>query len=123
MVSQSYSFLTYRSYVRSHYGTEFRIECVDATTDRPIGTGLITTQGLLQQQRDYLIEEKGVPFLSFIRPIRFTELRRISIELRAGLKSGFSSDFYSPTSKTVLSDSESRPGESSSGTLVFARNI
>lgn len=107
---------------RLHYGTEFRIECVDASTDKPIGTSLITTQSLLQQQRDYLIEEKKVPFLSFVRPIRFTELRRITVELRAGLKSGFSTDFFSPT-KAVSPDGDARPGklfDRLSGVVFFA---
>lgn len=37
---------------------EYRIDVVDATNDKVIGTGLITAQGLLQQQRDFLVEEK-----------------------------------------------------------------
>lgn len=98
--------LTHRWFVRRwhrpHYGTEFRIELIDASTDKPVGTGLITTQGMLQQQRDFLIEEKRVAFLSFLRPTPFTDMRRIAIELRAGLKSGFSSDFFSP-GKTLAS--------------------
>jgi hypothetical protein len=94
---------------RPHYGTEFRIELVDATTDRTIGTGLITTQGLLQQQRDYLIEDQRVPFITFLRPIRFTDVRRLVIELRAGVKSGFSFDFYAQP-KGTSSDGEAKPG-------------
>ena len=76
---------------------EYRIDVVDATNDKVIGTGLITAQGLLQQQRDFLVEEKRSPFLSFIlKPIHFTEMRRVVIELRAALKHGYRNDFYTP---------------------------
>ena len=75
---------------------EYRLEVIDATTDRAVGTGFLTTQGLLQQQRDYLVEEKRVPFLSFLRaPIRCTELRPLVVELRTGFKPGV--DFFTPT--------------------------
>lgn len=93
-----------------HYGTEFRIELIDATTDKPIGKSLITTQGLLQQQRDYLVEEKRVPFLSFVRPIRFTEMRHVTIELRSGIKNGFSTDFFLPAKKSSSTDDDVHPG-------------
>jgi hypothetical protein len=100
---------------RPHYGMEYRIDVIDATTDKSIGAGLITTQGLLQQQRDYLLEEKRLPFLSFVRkPIRFSEMRRIVIELRAGLKNGYSNDFYTPA-KLRLSSAE---GEAHVGDII-----
>jgi hypothetical protein len=92
---------------------EYRIDVIDATTDKAIGTGLITTQGLLQQQRDYLVEEKRLPFLSFLlKPIRFADMRRIVIELRAALKHGYSSDFYTPVkTRSSLSDGEVHTGD------------
>lgn len=96
---------------RPHYGTEFRVELIDATTDKPVGTCLLTTQGLAQQQRDFLVEEKRVPFLSFLRPIRFEGTRRLVMELRAGFKSGFSStDYYSADKGGASSDGEIKPG-------------
>ena len=92
---------------------EYRIDVIDAATDKAIGTGLITAQGLLQQQRDYLVEEKRIPFLSFLlKPILFTEMRRIVIELRAALKNGYSNDFYTPVkSRSSLSDGEVHTGD------------
>jgi hypothetical protein len=106
---------------RPHYGTEFRIELIDATTDRPMGKGLLTTQGLLQQQRDYLIEEKRAPFLSFLRPIKFTDLRHLTIEFRGGLKNGFSTDFFSTSKKSSTTDEELRPGRQESPLSRFMR--
>ena len=92
---------------------EYRIDVVDATNDKAIGTGLITAQGLLQQQRDFLVEEKRSPFLSFIlKPIHFTEMRRVVIELRAALKHGYSNDFYTPLkSRSSLWDGEAQSGD------------
>lgn len=60
----------------------------------PLGSALITTQGILQQQRDYIVEEERQPFLSFLKPFRFTKMRSILTELRSGFKAGNSSDFY-----------------------------
>lgn len=89
---------------------EYRLDVVDATTDRVVGTGFITTQGLLQQQRDYLVEEKRVPFLSFFRkPIRFTELRPLVVELRMGFKAGV--DFFTPAKSRVSSDGDMHTGD------------
>jgi hypothetical protein len=97
-------------FVVPHYGTEFKIECIDAVTDKPIGSGLITTQGTLQEQRDYLIEEQKVPMLAFLRPLRFRGLRRKVIELRGGLKNGYSNEFFSPTKENSKSN-EARAGD------------
>lgn len=77
----------------------------------PVGTGLITTQGMLQQQRDYLVEEKQVAFLSFVRPIRFEETRHLMLELRAGFKSGFSTSEYFTSGKGIASGGDARPGK------------
>jgi len=111
VVYQWLIFLVLNILHRPHYGTEFRVELIDATTDKPVGTCLLTTQGLAQQQRDFLVEEKRVPFLSFLRPIRFEGTRRLVMELRAGFKSGFSStDYYSADKGGASSDGEIRPG-------------
>ena len=78
-----------------HYGMEYRIEVIDATTDNPTGTTLLTTQGLLQDQRDSIIAEHGLSLLQFLKgPIRFDRMRTLLLELRAGVKSGFSPDFF-----------------------------
>ena len=107
----SHIFAVHWNWYRPHYGTEFRIELIDATTEKPVGTGLITTQGMLQQQRDYLVEEKRVPFLSFVRPIRFEGTRRLMLELRAGFKSGFSTAEYYTSGKGIASGGDARPGK------------
>lgn len=107
-----YSLSSCRNGYRKHYGTVFRIEVVDAASDKPIGTSVITTQGVLQQQRDYLIEEKGMPYLYFLMhgPLKFDKLRRAVVELRTGLNE---SDFFSPAKlqQTTTTEVKSRPGK------------
>ena len=78
-----------------HYGTEFRIEVLDASTDASIGSALITTQGLLQWQRDKIANNGGLKLDSILAqdPID-VEKRKIVLELRTGVKSGFGLDFY-----------------------------
>ncbi len=78
-----------------HYGTEFRIEVLDASTDASIGSTLITTQGLMQWQRDKIVEKGGLKLDSIIAqdPMDI-EKRRFVLELRTGVKSGFGLDFY-----------------------------
>jgi len=82
---------------RPHYGTEFRIELVDATSDKPVGSSLVTTQTLLQRQRDAVVKKYGIPFLSAFRDNRTNECtQHLELDLRTGMKSGYSSDFYAP---------------------------
>jgi hypothetical protein len=73
---------------------------------------IITTQGILQQQRDYLIEEKGMPYLYFLMqgPLKFTRLRRIAIELRTGLNDF---EFFNPPKLQMAAslDSKTHPGK------------
>jgi hypothetical protein len=108
VISRCLGFVLFRA--RPHYGMEYRLDVIDATTDRVVGTGLIATQGLLQQQRDYLVEEKRVPFLSFFRkPIQFTELRPLVVELRMGYKMGV--DFFTPAKTRVSSDGDMHTGD------------
>jgi hypothetical protein len=74
---------------------EFRLEVIDASTDLPVGTTLLSTHGILQDQRDLLVAEHGVSLFQFIQgPIRFEGKRTISLPLRTGVKSGFSPDFF-----------------------------
>jgi hypothetical protein len=68
---------------------------VDGATDKPVGVTLLTTQSLLQEQRDYLIEQGDMPLFLFRKgPITFEGKRRLVLELRTGLKTGFGSDFF-----------------------------
>ena len=74
---------------------EFRLEVIDASTDMTVGTALITTHGLLQDQRDYSVAEGRTPLLQCINgPICCKSKRKMRLELRTGIKSGYSSDFF-----------------------------
>lgn len=88
-------FLTVDLFSRAHYGTEFKIEVVDASTDKTIGTKLLTTQGLLQWQRDILAQQRAVTWETIFkqRPLHLAKKTAI-LELRSGVKSGFGLDFY-----------------------------
>ncbi|CAB9499353.1 C1 [Seminavis robusta] len=82
----------------SHYGVNFFIEVVDALTDKPVGTSVLTTQGLLQQQRDHQIESGAMAILTLgTKPPVFKGKRRMTLELRTGVKRGITSDFFVPT--------------------------
>jgi hypothetical protein len=82
-------------YFRPHYGMEFKLEVIDAGTDVAVGTALITSQGILQEQRDLVVGAGGNPLLQCLRgPIRFEGKRKVILELRKGVKSGFSTDFF-----------------------------
>lgn len=79
---------------------------MDALTDKPVGTGVITTQGILQQQRDLMIERGTMSILNVgKKPPVFKGKQRLVLELRTGVKSGISSDFFVP------SDSNSEQGK------------
>jgi hypothetical protein len=68
---------------------------VDGATDQPVGVTLLTTQSLLQQQRDFLVEQGDMSLFQFHKgPVTFEGKRRLVLELRTGLKSGFGSDFF-----------------------------
>ena len=80
---------------RMHHGTEFRIEVFDAAKDKPVGCTLLSTQGLLQWQRDELEKEGEFAFTSTLtqKPMKAKKRKRI-LELRTGVKKGFGLDFY-----------------------------
>ena len=68
---------------------EYRIDVVDAHTDKPIGMFVLTAQGLLQQQRDNMVATEGFAVMNpFQRPSICTEKHRWRLELRTGMKSG-----------------------------------
>lgn len=94
-----------------HYGMEYRIDVVDAHTDKPIGTTLLTAQGVLQWQRDIIVATNGFAMIPlFQRPSSCTEERRWRLELRKDIKSGFHDDFF-VSSKSSKSSSGSKRGE------------
>lgn len=80
-----------------HYGTEFKIEVIDAVTDKVVGTKLLTTQGLLQWQRDNIGWGLSLSSIYDPLPLRLSK-SSVHLELRSGVKSGFGLDFYN-TSK------------------------
>ena len=94
-----------------HYGTEFRIEVVDASTDKSVGMFLLTAQALLQEQRDLVVQHSGVSLLSFLyAPGKHEGKRRLICELRTGFKAGFGSEFFSASKTQAAKDSAPRPG-------------
>lgn len=94
------------------YAMEYRIELVDASSEKPVGTTLLTAQTLLQLQRDEMIAVKGISAFvqGFRNPMRYAKQRRLALELRTGLKSGFGSDYFIPA-KTKAATGESKAGE------------
>ena len=79
----------------SHYGVEFRIDVVDADTDTIVGSTFLTTQGILQQQRDAYIANNGALLFQFLRgPIPWMETRKVKLNLRSGMKTGANADEY-----------------------------
>ena len=81
----------------AYYGVDFFIEIIDALTDKPVGTSVLTTHGILQQQRDLMIEQGKMSILNVgKKPPVFKGRRRMVLDLRAGVKSGVSSDFFVP---------------------------
>uniref|UniRef100_A0A6U6GSS3 C2 domain-containing protein n=1 Tax=Odontella aurita TaxID=265563 RepID=A0A6U6GSS3_9STRA len=93
----------------AHFGVEFRIEVLDANTDRPVGTSLLTTQGLLQRQRDALSTESGLTLRTLLDPRSQRPLRgTVKLELRTGVKSGFGLDFFNAAKMKGSGDGVSR---------------
>ena len=93
-----------------HYGMEYKLEVIDANTDKPIGSCLLSAQGLLQWQRDELLAKKDRLFLSLLHLKRYSEPRRIKLELRTGVKDGFGLNFYN-SSKVADGPNKQCPGE------------
>lgn len=76
------------------YGSEYLVEAIDANTDKAVGATLLTTQGILQWQRDELVSNEGIRFRSILSyPISPPTIKR-SLELRAPWKHGFGLEFY-----------------------------
>eukprot|EP00984_Skeletonema_dohrnii_P029267 scaffold19714_cov144-Skeletonema_dohrnii-CCMP3373.AAC.1 len=83
-----------------HYGMEYKVEVVDANTDRPVGSCLLSAQGLLQWQRDDLLSSLDRLLLSFFHFREYSEPRRLRLELRKGVKDGFGLNFYNSAKLT-----------------------
>jgi hypothetical protein len=72
-------------FIVDDYGREFRLDVVDANTDKPVGTTVLTTQGMLQNQRDLVIQQEGVSLLQLFRgPVQCKGERMMKLELRTG---------------------------------------
>lgn len=96
-----------------NYGTEYKIEVIDANNDSPVGCALLSTQMMLLWHYDKFLstenEDKN-DLLYFLKrlvdarsfKVEFTKCR---LELRAGVKTGFGLDFYSPL-KSVSVDAD-----------------
>lgn len=97
----------------SHYGVEFRIDVVEADTDTIVGSTFLTTQGILQEQRDAYIAENGASLLQVLKgPIPWMASRIVKLKLRSGIKTGASADeYYSFPPKGSGNSSKGSSGE------------
>lgn len=89
----------------AHYGEEFRLDCLDARTDQIVGSALLSTQGILQMQRDEFISKYGASLFQCLKgPIvaRGT-CPPAKLMLRKGINKAFGLDFYI-TSKDVVAE-------------------
>lgn len=96
-----------------NYGTEYKIEVIDANNDSPVGCALLSTQMMLLWHYDKFLStenEDKDDMLNFLKrlvdartfKVEFTKCR---LELRACVKTGFGLDFYTP-SKNVSVDAD-----------------
>lgn len=85
----------------AHYGMQFRLDVVDANTESVFGSTVLTTQGILQEQRDLYISKHGASIFQFMQgPIPWEGTRNRKLELRAGIKGASIHDFFSVPSKS-----------------------
>jgi len=99
-----------------HYGMEYKIEVIDAGTNKPVGTHLLPVQALLQWQRDSVIEEKGFSYFRISQAWNHhVEKKKTMLELRSGVKSGFGADYFISSKTKETSSTKSteigKPGE------------
>jgi hypothetical protein len=87
-----------------------------------VGTSVLTTHGLLQQQRDLLIENGQMPIIYIGPPPAFKGKRRMTLELRTGVKSGMSSDFFVQSDSKKEQGTAFLHGEISDGKMQFLTN-
>jgi hypothetical protein len=99
------------SFSIQHYGVLFRIDVIEAETEKIVGSALLTTQGLLQEQRDRYIAEHGASLLQFMKgPIPWGGKQSLKLDLRSGIKPGLTADYYSAPAKGSSEKGESEPG-------------
>uniref|UniRef100_A0A7S4W2P0 C2 domain-containing protein n=1 Tax=Ditylum brightwellii TaxID=49249 RepID=A0A7S4W2P0_9STRA len=97
------------NFIVDHYGLEYRVEVIDANTDRPVGISLITAQGVLQWQRDQTSVEQGITLSSIMHPHKEkVKRRRMALELRTGVKDGFGLNFYNSKSQETAASKKER---------------
>lgn len=90
------------------YSREFRLDVVDASTDRIVGTNVFSTQEMLQNQRDMIIQKDGVNlFQAFEGPLEYRGTQRLKLELRTGINNGFGSAFFVPPKRKTENTSDS----------------
>ena len=87
----------------SHYGMEFKLELIDANSDEAVGIALITAQGLLQEQRDRLLNDPDFSVWSLFDPKKFSGAgkRRTNLALRTNVKNGFGLNFFDTSSNAT----------------------
>lgn len=99
----------------SHYGEEFRLDCVEVKTDEVVGSALLSTHGILQNQRDEFVEHNGASLFQFFRgPLLEKGKRTMKVPFRRGVKNVFGLDFYVPSQQRALEfvGQESEKGQS-----------
>jgi hypothetical protein len=115
-----------------NYGTEYKIEVVDANNECPVGCALLSTQMMLLWQYDKFLstaDDENNKTMQLLR--RLADARKFKVdyikcrlELRTGVRTGFGLDFYNSTSsksriydmdvnksKPVDIRNENRPGK------------
>ncbi|GKY94104.1 hypothetical protein MPSEU_000376800 [Mayamaea pseudoterrestris] len=90
----------------THYGSEFLVELIDATNDKPIGKTLITTQCLLQLHRDALVEQSISSYFSLLLGQAKYESLHLKLALRSGVKRGFGYDFFVESKSAATATAE-----------------
>lgn len=104
----------------ANYGMEFRIELIDANTDKPIGSTLITTQGLLQDQRDAFLESEDLSVWSLLSAKKKQRGKvKSKLALRCGVKRAFGLDFYDATTTDLDGNSGDDKGNIQAGRLLI----
>ena len=87
---------------------EYRVDVIDAKTERSIGSTMLTAQGLLEWQREVHIRDAGLAaFTPGMRHAPSSSFRSMQVELRSGLKAGFGIHYFRDSKPTK----GERPGE------------
>lgn len=78
------------------YGMEFRIDLIDAISDKPIGSTLLSAQAILQRQRDFFMRQDTIDRKRLLDWRRSIDNGNDDfwLELRTGSKRGFGLEFF-----------------------------